>query len=125
MSDGNDIFGSGQSELASRPLDHLAAARTLGECIAPDDIEPLRRLLAASPPVEVAGFLCRLAAGDPELAVAEAAGRWRATGDPHDLDAAIVAVWGAFPRWAAASTKTISDPKGETQCATEWRGGNA
>ena len=83
-------------------LDHVAAARLLGEGIVRGDITPLRRLLAAAPPAETAAFLARMADRDLELGAAEAAARWRVTGDAADLDAAIAAAWAAFPRRAAS-----------------------
>ena len=115
MPDGSIDSGCDKDGLATAPLDHLAAARALGQGIALDDIEPLRRVLAAARPAEVARFLGRLAAGDRELAAAEAAARWRVTGDADDLDAAIDAAWAAFPIWAAAPTDPNSDPEWETQ----------
>ena len=83
-------------------LDHVAAARLLGEGIVRGDITPLRRLLDGASPAAVSDFLTRLAAGDLELSAAEAAARWRVTGDAADLDAAIAAAWAAFPRRAAS-----------------------
>ena len=81
-------------------LDHVAAARLLGGGIVCGDIAPLRRLLAGASPAAVSDFLARLAAGDLELGAAEAAARWRVTGDAADLDAAIAAAWAALPRLA-------------------------
>ena len=83
-------------------LDHVAAARLLGKGIVRGDITPLRRLLDGASPAAVSDFLTRLAAGDLELGAAEAAARWRVTGDAADLDAAIAAAWAAFPRRAAS-----------------------
>jgi len=90
--------------MTAAPFDPVRVARVLGWCSARNDNAPLQRLLDAATPAERAGFLQRLAAGDPVLSGAELSGFWAATGALDDPAGAIAAAWAPGGRmWQGAA----------------------
>ena len=84
-----------------QPLDMIRAARLAGWGAVTGRDGGLSKVLRTADPSDVCRFLLGLTEGDRVLAAAVASGRWRATGDPADLAAAIEAAWAAWPVMAA------------------------